>query len=43
MEIELKYLVDSKETIEKIFSDGYLCEIKDQKTEEGTGDIRCIL
>ncbi len=34
MEIELKYLVDSKETIEKIFSDGYLCEIKDQKTEE---------
>ena len=29
MEIELKYLVDSKETIEKIFSDGYLCEIKE--------------
>lgn len=34
MEIELKYLVDSKETIEKIFSDDYLCEIKDEKTEE---------
>lgn len=34
MEIELKYLVDSRETIDKIFSDSYLCEIKDQKTEE---------
>ena len=34
MEIELKYLVDSKATIDKIFSDPYLQEIRDQQTEE---------
>lgn len=34
MEIELKYLVDCKETIEKIFDDSYLTSIKDERTEE---------
>ncbi len=34
MEIELKYQLDSKATVEEIFSDSYLCQIKDAKTEE---------
>ncbi len=34
MEIELKYLVDSKEVMEEIFQDPYLCRIRDEKTEE---------
>lgn len=34
MEIELKYLVDSEETANRIFNDEYICSIKDADTEE---------
>lgn len=34
MEIELKYLIDNENKIEKIFADPYLTSIKDRRTEE---------
>lgn len=41
MEIELKYLVDSEETANRIFSDEYICSIKDADTEE-TLDMQAV-
>ena len=34
MEVELKYLVDSKETADEIFNDAYLFSIEEKETRE---------
>lgn len=41
MEVELKYLVDSEETADKIFKDDYIVSITDKDTEEVL-DMRAV-